>query len=113
MYKSSKRISPRTYYSPNKKKIIENIQKAKKIVVQKCSRASKKILRLQKSLNNCRKLMNEMSNSRLSKLLEDHTIPKSQSELIHEIFAASKFKNTKNRRYSENWTLLCLLFQIR
>uniref|UniRef100_A0A2S2QFE1 Uncharacterized protein n=1 Tax=Sipha flava TaxID=143950 RepID=A0A2S2QFE1_9HEMI len=57
--------------------------------------------------------MNEMSNSTLSKLLENHTIPKSQSELIHEIFAASKFKNIKNRRYSENWTLLCLLFQIR
>jgi len=57
--------------------------------------------------------MNEISNSSLPKLLENHAIPKSQSELIHEIFAASKFKNTKNRRYSENWTLLCLLFQIR
>ncbi|KAE9533339.1 hypothetical protein AGLY_009242 [Aphis glycines] len=57
--------------------------------------------------------MNEMSNSSLSKLLENHTIPKSQFELIHGIFAASKFKNIKNRRYSENWTLLCLLFQIR
>jgi hypothetical protein len=68
------------------------------MVVQKCSRARKKILTLQQNLNNYRKQMNEMSNSTLSKLLENHTIPKSQSELIHEIFATSKFKNIKNRR---------------
>lgn len=57
-----------------------------------------KIIKLQQSLNNCRKQMNEMSNSSLSKLLENHNIPKNQSELIHKIFAAAKFKNTKNRR---------------
>lgn len=41
MYNSSKRVSPRTYFSPNKKKILANFQKAKKNVVQKCARARK------------------------------------------------------------------------
>ncbi|KAF0739137.1 THAP-type domain-containing protein [Aphis craccivora] len=33
--------------------------------------------------------------------------------MIKEKIAASKYKNPKNRRYSENWLLLCLLFHIR
>jgi len=37
----------------------------------------------------------------------------SQKTLIRECFAASKIKNSRNRRYSENWLLLCLLFSIR
>jgi len=36
-----------------------------------------------------------------------------QGELIKEIVAAAKTKNSKGRRYSENWMMLCLLFQIR
>lgn len=37
----------------------------------------------------------------------------SQKCLIKEYFAASKIKNSKNRRFSENWLMLCLLFNIR
>lgn len=54
-----------------------------------------------------------MSSNELKKRIEDSGIPKCQSELIHEIFAAAKYKNPKNRHYSESWMILCLLFQIR
>lgn len=36
-----------------------------------------------------------------------------QCEIVKEIYSAAKVKNPKNRRYNENWMLLCLLFQIR
>lgn len=34
-------------------------------------------------------------------------------KLLSECFAAIKIKNSRNRRYSENRLLLCLLFSIR
>jgi len=37
----------------------------------------------------------------------------SQRTLILECFSASKLKNSKSRRYSENWLMLCLLLNIR
>jgi len=33
--------------------------------------------------------------------------------LINECFAASKIENTKSKRYSNNWLMHCLLFNIR
>lgn len=36
-----------------------------------------------------------------------------QKTLIKECFSASKIENTKSRGYSENWLMLCLLFNIR
>lgn len=37
----------------------------------------------------------------------------SQKSMVMECFAASRVKNPKSRRYSENWLMLCLLFNIR
>jgi len=57
--------------------------------------------------------MKLVTQSTLEEMLESSKIPKCQSELIIEIFKAARLKNPKNRRYSENWLLLCMLFQIR
>jgi len=80
---------------------------------QRFSRARKTILRLQIELNIIKDEMNSFSKKTLDELLENSEIPKGQCELIKEIFLAAKVKNAKNRCYSLNWTLLCLLFQIR
>lgn len=77
------------------------------------SRASIKIKKLFEDLNIIRNKMKDISDTNIQKVLEEANIPKVQIDLIHEIFKASKVKNPKNRRYSENWMLLCLLFQIR
>jgi len=45
--------------------------------------------------------------------LKELTINESQKSLIMECFAAAKVKTSRNRRYSENWLMLCLLFNIR
>jgi len=68
---------------------------------------------LENSLNEIKNNMKQISQSRLEELLKDSNISNSQSDLVHEIFRAAKIKNPKNRRYSENWMLLCMLLQIR
>lgn len=65
------------------------------------------------ALNKVNEQMSQLSDKSLSDILENSNVPKCQSDLIFEIFKASKFSNPKSRRYSENWMLLCLLFQIR
>jgi len=35
------------------------------------------------------------------------------TDLVFEIIKVPKVKNLKTRRYSDNWMLHCLLFQIR
>jgi len=57
--------------------------------------------------------MAAISESTLEQIIKDSNIPSCQTDIITEIFKAAKLKNSKNRRYSENWMLLCLLFQIR
>jgi hypothetical protein len=87
-----------------------------------------KLLSLRKSIYNFRKKQNSAEN-RL-KLLEyelhdcktkmknidsfnDQNLPKSYRVVVQEIFKASKHKNKKTMRYSEDWILKCLLFHIR
>jgi len=57
--------------------------------------------------------MNDITDKTLDELLQKSVIAKGQNELIKEIFSAAKYTNVKNRRYSDNWILLCLLFQMR
>lgn len=57
--------------------------------------------------------MKNISEQKLSNILNNANVSQSQSELIKEIFAAVKFKNPKSKRYNENWMLLCLMFQIK
>jgi hypothetical protein len=57
--------------------------------------------------------MKENSTNSFQQIIQNNNIPKNQTDLLYEIYNASKIKNSKNRRYSENWMLLCLLFQIR
>lgn len=55
--------------------------------------------------------MINIADVKLNDLLDRSGITKGQSELVKEILAA-KMKNPKNKRYNENWIILCLLFQI-
>jgi len=92
---------------------MSRIRKVKNTITKKFSRASLKITRLQNHLNDIKDKMKKITHYNLEKVLQSSNIPNSQSELIHEIFKAAKLKNPKNRKYSENWLLLCMLFQIR
>lgn len=106
--------SVKIYFSPCKKLHFQNLRSLqKKKNRQQVLRSNNKIIQLKFDLNLLQNKINEMSSNELTKRIEDSGIPKCQSELIHEIFAAAKYKNPKNRHYSESWMILCLLFQIR
>lgn len=103
----------RTYFSPQKKAALQRLQNVKKSIKKQYSRATIRIKRLEQNLNDIKNQMKSIDETSLNSILENTNISKCQTELIREIFSAAKVKNSKSRRYNENWMLLCLLFQIR
>ncbi|KAF0724256.1 Uncharacterized protein FWK35_00027176 [Aphis craccivora] len=101
------------FFSPSKLKSLNKLRHTKRVVRQKAARAKTRILRLQNSLREIQNQMLMISEESLTEIVEKSGISQIQSDLIREIFDAAKLKNNKSRRYSENWMLLCLLFQIR
>lgn len=81
---------------------------------KKVLRANKKLESQRLELENVKNSMQNYSDELIEdKLLKIDGMNDSQKTLIKECFAASKVKNCRNRRHSENWLLLCLLFNIR
>jgi len=113
MAKLNKNKQIRTYYSPNKKKAHQKILKSANIIRKKHSCAIKLIDRLQNRLNRIQNELKNIETKQLQQLLENSSISHGQYQLITEIISAAKVKNPRNRKYNENWMLLCLLFQIR
>lgn len=79
----------------------------------KTTRAINKNDKVKSHLISIKNQMEVISNKSLTKLIKHSGIPKPQSVLLHEIFAAAKFTNSKIRHYSVCWMILCILFQIR
>lgn len=102
-----------SYYSPKKEKRIKLLQLTKKNIKKKNTRAIKEIKRLKNALSDAHLQMKNISDISLQQSLVNSGVNITQCELIKEIFAAAKTKNSKGLRYSENWMILCLLFQIR
>ena len=82
------------------------MKKLRDVVKQKYSRTVIRLKRLQLNLNKIKNEMKDISSTHLQTILKDCNIPECQTELIQEIFNASRVKNPKNRRYSENCMLL-------
>lgn len=101
------------YFSPTKKATLDKLKQSKRLARQRAIRSNNKVIKLQTELNDIKQKMKDMSDGSFSNIINDPKFIKIQSELLQRIFAAAKMKNPKNRRYSENWMLLCLLFQIR
>jgi len=102
-----------SYNSLRKQKCIKILQLTQKNIKKKNNRAIKEIKRLKNVLSDVHLQMQNISDNSLKELLANSGVSYIQGELIKDIFAAAKTKNSKGRRYSENWMMLCLLFQIR
>jgi len=85
----------------------------KKRINQKCSRVEKRLKVVQQNLDKVKSQMNQIEASSLNDLIIKSNLSDCDSNLVHEIFNAAKIKNKRQRRYSESWLLLCLLFHIR
>lgn len=103
----------RTCFSPTKKQSLQKVKKCVNILKRKNARACLSIAKFQYKLNQIKLRMSNMNDKNLNEILDQFSIPQGQCELIKEIFSAAKVKNSKNKKYSENWMMLCLLFQIR
>jgi len=55
----------------------------------------------------------DLSDSALNSLFISNRLNDSQKTIIQEIVNSSKAPKSNNRRYSENWILLCILLKIR
>lgn len=97
----------------NKDETIKQLQKKICTIRQKYSRANRRNERLHENVIEIRNKMKEISDSSLKNIIDAANIPVSQSDVIYEIFNAAKMKNSKNRKYSENWIIQCFLFQMR
>lgn len=72
------------------------------------------IIDLKLELSKAQKAMAQFSETSIKNTINHcDGMNESQRTLIEECFAASKVKNAKNRRYTENWLMLCLLLNIR
>lgn len=97
--------------SPSKKQKIVEIRQKTYSLQRKVFRTKKKISLLQEELIKSHNDMAECNNQFLEDKLKG--MNDSQRTLILECFSASKLKNSKSRRYSENLLMLCLLLNIR
>lgn len=57
--------------------------------------------------------MAQVNKTHLQDKLKELSISDNEQTVVSEIIQASMYKNTKSRRYSEDWILLCLLFHMR
>lgn len=69
------------------------------------------IKKLQNKLSTSHHKMQEITTLSISNIVKDLNEP--QKNIVQEIYKASLVKNLKNRKYSKNWILLCMLFHIR
>lgn len=99
--------------TPSKRRKFRKILNSKKMIRQKCLRAHKKIENLKQQLDNIKIQMKNIKTSTLNEIIQKSNLTECQSNLVHEIFNASKVKCKNQMRYSDNWMLLCLILQIR
>lgn len=55
----------------------------------------------------------EASVKNIEDTLKEKQIPKNQHIAIQKIIKATKHKNSKGRRYNEEWILLCMLMHMK
>lgn len=93
-------------------KLLQVLRKNKHIIQKKVLRVKFRAKQLQDKLNEAKENLDKVSLKTIEDLVKIHKLNDSQSVMIKEMVSASKFGNPKNRRYSDNWLLLCLLFHI-
>lgn len=92
---------PKILLSPSKKPVIDKLRRTCHNIQKKCIRSKQTILNLKLELGKIKKQMENYSKESIIEKCQG--MNESQKTLILECFAASKTKNPKSRRYSENW----------
>lgn len=99
--------------SPRKQPQLKRLQMKYKLVRQQKIRAEALNKKQKSYMSYLHNKMSALSSLSLEDRLINNFVPYNQRIALTEIVSASKVKNKKGRRYSENWSLLCMLFHIR
>ena len=99
--------------SPTKMRQLKIMKHRQKIANQRKSRYLRLSRYYKDKLKRSQEEMASLNDKSLADNLSKLKINKSEHTVISEIVEASRCKNSKNRRYSEDWILLCLLFHMR
>lgn len=106
-----KKVNP--YFSPSKKAVLKKLRNNRQIMKVRVIRSNLKIKKQQSSLNENKQKLQAISKISVLDIIKKYGLSNMQSDLLQQIISSAKVKNTKNRRYSQSWMMLCLLFQIR
>lgn len=71
------------------------------------------ITKLNSELEEFQNKMKNISNRSINEILDTNNLNEPQKLIIQEIINTSKVTNPNNKRYSEDWILLCVLLRIR
>lgn len=77
------------------------------------SRLLKRFKSLSAELKQARQRIQTLSEEELDIKLGQMHLPSAQLTAVKECISAARFQNKKNRRYTEDWLLMCLLLHIR
>lgn len=99
--------------SPSKKEQLNTIRQDKHRIQKKVLRAKFRVKILESELSDAKDELSKIPCNLIEDIIHKHQLNDSQAIMLREVIAVSKYTNPKNRRYSQDWLLLCLLFHIR
>ncbi|XP_071640111.1 uncharacterized protein [Temnothorax longispinosus] len=107
----SQKIQATTF--TEKKMLWLKLQSKCRKALQAKRQSRKKVKTLKSELQDIRSQMARLTTSDLEKHVQDGNIPQNQLHTLSQIIDAAKRKNSKGRKYSEEWILLCMLMHMR
>ncbi|KAL5239019.1 hypothetical protein ACI65C_006429 [Semiaphis heraclei] len=105
--KPLKRISLRV--TPSKKENLKHLRKRNSLKQRINTKLGEKINQLESIIEDYKKKLENLYEESILQQISSHT----HKLLVREILAASKCKDSRGNRYSDNWIMLCLLLHIK
>ena len=98
---------------PNSKKMVALLSRKLKISRRQNVRIAGQLYFLKEQFKQTQEKLILMNSTSLEAEFAKHNIAKNEQTVISEILKAAKCKDTKGRRYKEDWIILSLLFHMR
>jgi len=88
-----KKVNP--YFSPSKKAVLKRLRNSRQIMKVRAARSNLKTKRLQSSLNENKRKLEEISNISVLDIIKKYGLTNMQSDLLQQIISSAKVKTQK------------------
>lgn len=102
-----------TLHSATGKQKLQQLRNKMYRVTKAKKRCEESVAKIKAKLLDCNAQITKLSEQTVEEHMKTLNVPKNQQDAVRQIFAAAKCKNSKGRRYSEQWLLLCMLMHMR